>query len=51
MQRCCLTAAIAALFLGSCATDASKPPVPTAYEIEQTKRYELDKREEDRAWR
>ena len=41
---------VASLVLSSC-TDPSKPPVPEAYEIEQTNRYEYEKREGDKTWR
>jgi hypothetical protein len=47
----CLLSFFAAVALGSCASDSSKPPVPSAYEIEQTKRFEIDKREDDLTWR
>lgn len=51
MKRACLSLALVTAFLGSCASDPSKPPVPTAYEIEQMKRYERDKQEDELSWR
>ncbi|MCH7228678.1 hypothetical protein [Haloferula sp. A504] len=41
---------VATLVLSSC-TDPARPPVPEAFEIEQTNRFEFEKRQDDKTWR